>query len=166
MEPLEATSLPWAQGVGRSNRPAPTKYYGFQWLTGFFQFMDWFVSPRARWSGIGRPSGSSGSFPLTEDGLKEFAESGCAGMVRKIPIPSDTAPNGWIRLPKVQARNCGKVSTLTRRKGRRTGLPTSRNRHRNIRAETAPDICGYRSLIALTCGSDGRLCPGPLCSGA
>ena len=25
MEPLEATRLPWAQGVGRSNRPAPTK---------------------------------------------------------------------------------------------------------------------------------------------
>jgi hypothetical protein len=25
MEPLEATQLPWAQGVGRSNRPAPTK---------------------------------------------------------------------------------------------------------------------------------------------
>jgi hypothetical protein len=24
-EPLEATSVPWAQGVGRSNRPAPTK---------------------------------------------------------------------------------------------------------------------------------------------
>ena len=24
MEPLEATRLPWAQGVGRSNRPAPT----------------------------------------------------------------------------------------------------------------------------------------------
>jgi hypothetical protein len=23
-EPLEATSVPWAQGVGRSNRPAPT----------------------------------------------------------------------------------------------------------------------------------------------
>ena len=23
-EPLEATRLPWAQGVGRSNRPAPT----------------------------------------------------------------------------------------------------------------------------------------------
>ena len=24
MEPLEDTLLPWAQGVGRSNRPAPT----------------------------------------------------------------------------------------------------------------------------------------------
>src|SRR5437588_12934815 len=24
MEPLETTLLPWAQGVGRSNRPAPT----------------------------------------------------------------------------------------------------------------------------------------------
>src|SRR6516225_487664 len=24
MEPLEAARLPWAQGVGRSNRPAPT----------------------------------------------------------------------------------------------------------------------------------------------
>ena len=28
MEPLEATRLPWAQGVGRSNRPAPTKFFG------------------------------------------------------------------------------------------------------------------------------------------
>jgi len=27
MEPLEATKLPWAQGVGRSNRPAPTKVF-------------------------------------------------------------------------------------------------------------------------------------------
>jgi hypothetical protein len=25
MEPLEQTTVPWAQGVGRSNRPAPTK---------------------------------------------------------------------------------------------------------------------------------------------
>ena len=25
MEPLEPTRIPWAQGVGRSNRPAPTK---------------------------------------------------------------------------------------------------------------------------------------------
>jgi hypothetical protein len=25
MEPLEPITLPWAQGVGRSNRPAPTK---------------------------------------------------------------------------------------------------------------------------------------------
>ena len=25
MEPLEPTQAPWAQGVGRSNRPAPTK---------------------------------------------------------------------------------------------------------------------------------------------
>jgi hypothetical protein len=25
MEPLEGTRVPWAQGVGRSNRPAPTK---------------------------------------------------------------------------------------------------------------------------------------------
>jgi hypothetical protein len=25
MEPLERTTVPWAQGVGRSNRPAPTK---------------------------------------------------------------------------------------------------------------------------------------------
>jgi|ERR1700678_576242 len=24
MEPLEQTTVPWAQGVGRSNRPAPT----------------------------------------------------------------------------------------------------------------------------------------------
>ena len=24
MEPLEPTLVPWAQGVGRSNRPAPT----------------------------------------------------------------------------------------------------------------------------------------------
>ena len=24
MEPLEITRVPWAQGVGRSNRPAPT----------------------------------------------------------------------------------------------------------------------------------------------
>jgi hypothetical protein len=26
MEPLEAMPIPWAQGVGRSNRPAPTKF--------------------------------------------------------------------------------------------------------------------------------------------
>ena len=26
MEPLETTPIPWAQGVGRSNRPAPTIY--------------------------------------------------------------------------------------------------------------------------------------------
>jgi hypothetical protein len=25
MEPLEPSRIPWAQGVGRSNRPAPTK---------------------------------------------------------------------------------------------------------------------------------------------
>ena len=41
MELLETTSIPWAQGVGRSNRPAPTIesvgeslggrfYFGFQ----------------------------------------------------------------------------------------------------------------------------------------
>jgi hypothetical protein len=27
MEPLEQTTVPWAQGVGRSNRPAPTKSF-------------------------------------------------------------------------------------------------------------------------------------------
>jgi hypothetical protein len=27
MEPLEQTTVPWAQGVGRSNRPAPTKFF-------------------------------------------------------------------------------------------------------------------------------------------
>ena len=26
MEPLEKTTVPWAQGVGRSNRPAPTNF--------------------------------------------------------------------------------------------------------------------------------------------
>jgi hypothetical protein len=27
MEPLEQTTVPWAQGVGRSNRPDPTKRF-------------------------------------------------------------------------------------------------------------------------------------------
>ena len=31
MEPLEATRLPWAQGVGRSNRPAPTNEIKWMW---------------------------------------------------------------------------------------------------------------------------------------
>jgi len=31
MEPLELTILPWAQGVGRSNRPAPTNRINSLW---------------------------------------------------------------------------------------------------------------------------------------
>jgi hypothetical protein len=32
MEPLEAARLPWAQGVGRSNRPTPTKRINRFWV--------------------------------------------------------------------------------------------------------------------------------------
>ena len=35
MEPLEQTTVPWAQGVGRSNRPAPTKLNNFVKLNFF-----------------------------------------------------------------------------------------------------------------------------------